>query len=367
MPGSFDVVIVGGGAVGAACARELARNGRRVAVVDRGDDRGDAWRAAAGMLAPQIEARRGDGLFALGLAARELYRSLAAELLDATGIDVGFWQDGILRVALDDADAADARATAEWQQRQGHACEWLDAAQVAAGWPWLAPACGALWAPNEGAIHPQRLVAALLADAERHGARLIRDEVALVERAGGRASGVRGRERYVAGQVVVAAGAWAGRITGLPRPLSIEPVRGQMLAVPWPGSVPRAIVYNRDCYMVARDGDAVLGSTMEYAGFDPTTTPAGIHRILERVGAFCPALSRIEPARVWSGLRPMTPDGRPIIGPEPALEGLWYAAGHGRNGILLAGITGVLVRRMMDGDVMDFDLAAVSPDRFWQW
>jgi glycine oxidase len=367
LPATFDVLIIGGGAVGAACARELARSGRRVGVLDRGEDRGDAWRAAAGMLAPQIEAHQDDPLFELGLAGRELYRDLAAALLETTGMDIGLWQEGILRVALEEADVAESRATAAWQRQQGHICDWLDAEEIGARWPWLAPTQGGLWAPHEGALQPDRLVGALLADAERHGAALLRDEAVALERSGDRITGVRGRESYAAGHVVVAAGAWSGRLRGLPRPVSVEPVRGQMAALPWPAGVPRAIVYNRDCYIVARDGEAVIGSTMEYTGFDVGTTSGGLGRIFDRASALCPVLSTAELRRTWSGLRPMTPDGRPIIGPEPELDGLWYATGHGRNGILLAGITGVLIRQLIGGEEIDEDLSAVTPTRFWRW
>ena len=367
MPATFDVLIIGGGAVGAACARELALTGRRVGVIDRDEDRGDAWRAAAGMLAPQIEARQDDPLFELGLAGRERYHDLADELLESTGVDIGLWQDGILRVAMDDDDVAESRATAAWQRQQGHVCDWLDAEEIGSRWPWLAPTQGGLWAPHEGALRPERLVAALLADAERHGTTVIRDEAVTLERSGGRAAGVRGRELYAADQVVIAAGAWSGRLAGLPRPVSVEPVRGQMAALPWPAGVPRAIVYNRDCYLVARDDEAVVGSTMEYTGYEVGTTSAGLGRIFARTSALCPVLSTLELRRTWSGLRPMTPDARPIIGAEPELDGLWYATGHGRNGILLAAITGLLIRRLIAGEGIDEDLTAVSPERFWRW
>lgn len=367
MTTTYDVLIIGGGAVGAACARELARSGRRVGVIDRGEDRGDGWRAAAGMLAPQIEARQDDPMFELGLAGREYYRELAPELLDSTGIDVALWHEGILRVAMDDDDVAESRAMAAWQRQQGHVCDWLDSDEVANRWPWLSRTQGGLWAPHEGALRPDRLVAALLADAERNGATLIRDEVVTLERGGDRVTGARGRDRYAADQVVLAAGAWSREVRGVPRPVSVEPVRGQMAALPWPAGVPRAIVYNRDCYLVARDDEAVVGSTMEYTGFEVGTTSAGLGRIFARTSALFPLLSTLELRRTWSGLRPLTPDGRPIIGLEPELGGLCYATGHGRNGILLAGITGVLVRQMLAGEEIEEDLTAVRPERFWRW
>jgi glycine/D-amino acid oxidase-like deaminating enzyme len=140
-----------------------------------------------------------------------------------------------------------------------------------------------------------------------------------------------------------------------------------MLSLPWPKEVNRAILYSRDCYLLTRGDEAVAGSTMEYAGFDATPTSAGLSRILEAAGGLCPPLTGLDVRRTWAGLRPMTPDGLPLLGPEPRLRGLWYATGHGRNGILLAAITGMLMRLMMTGQQPTEDLSALKPERFWNW
>jgi glycine oxidase len=137
-----------------------------------------------------------------------------------------------------------------------------------------------------------------------------------------------------------------------------------MAALPWPDDIPRAIIYHKDSYLLARGGEAVIGSTMEDAGFRPEVTTAGVAQIFSATMSLCPGLLRAKVRRTWAGLRPVTPDGLPIIGPETQLEGLWYASGHGRNGILLAGITGVLVRQLMDGAQPAYDLRAFSADRF---
>ena len=140
-----------------------------------------------------------------------------------------------------------------------------------------------------------------------------------------------------------------------------------MAAFPWPPGARRAIVYGRGGYLVARGDEAIAGSTMEYAGFDPHITSAGVARVFASAAALCPALSGAEARRTWAGLRPMTPDGLPIIGAEPRLQGLWYATGHGRNGILLAGLTGLLMRQLLEGETPDEDLEPFAPDRFWKW
>src|SRR6185312_5035512 len=115
-------------------------------------------KAAAGMLAPQIETGPEDPALELGLAGRELYASLAPALLETTGIDIGLWREGIASVAADETEAGDLRARVAWQRQQSHLSDWLDADEVRARWPWLGRTSGALWAPHEGAVEPQNLV-----------------------------------------------------------------------------------------------------------------------------------------------------------------------------------------------------------------
>ncbi len=368
MTAAYDVIVVGGGPVGAATARELALAGRRVLVLDPEGDQGQAWKAAAGMLAPQLESEPEGPLLELGLAAREYYGRLAEALLETTGSDIGLWREGIAWVAADEAEAAELRSRVATQRQQGHLADWLDADEVRTRWSWLGHTAGAFWAPHEGAVEPARLVAALREDAARLGTVFTQDAAVAVESRGDRVSGVAGRTgKYAAGDVVIAAGAWSGSIGGVPRPIAVAPVRGQMAAFPWPGGARRAIVYGRGGYLVARGEEAIAGSTMEYAGFQPETTSAGLARVFATVTALCPTLTSAEVRRTWAGLRPITPDGLPIIGPEPRLRGLWYATGHGRNGILLAGLTGLLLKQLIGGEPAAEDLAPFSAERFWQW
>ncbi len=365
MHSSHDVIVLGGGAIGAACARELASTGRRVLILEAGGHMGQAWRAAAGMLAPQIEADANDPLLQLGLAARDYYRTLASQLRETTGIDLSLWQEGIGRVAGSEVEAEQLRSKVRWQQQQGYECDWLDPSEVGQRWPWLAPTVGALWAQRDGALDPDAMVRALLADAQRLGAITIADRAVGLEQEGERVVGVRGESgRYASGDVVLAAGAWSGLLEGLPREVPVRPIRGQMAALPWPANIPRAIVYHKDCYILARAGEAILGSTMEDVGFQPEVTSAGLARIFGATMALCPSLIRAKVRRTWAGLRPMTPDGLPIISAEPRLAGLWYTTGHGRNGILLAGITGVLLRQLMNRESPLIRVQPFAADRF---
>lgn len=366
-PGS-DVVVIGGGAVGSACARAIALTGRSVTLLQRPDTPGEGWRAAAGMLAAQIEAGPDDPLFNLALAGRSFYRRNAEALGGGDGAGIGLMECGILQVARTPADEENAKAKVAWQRQQGYRADWLSAEEVAQGWPWIARCIGAFWAPEDGALDPVRTVQAFRADALLHGGRIVSDVAVGLARDGDRLHGVIGElGRYPADSVVIAGGAWAGRLEHLPRPVSVEPVRGQMASFAWPANQPPAIIYGPHCYLLKRGDELLAGATMEHVGFDVEVTASGLAELLARVASIYPELAQSHPKRSWAGLRPGTPDGLPIIGPEPRLEGLWYATGHGRNGILLAGITGEFIAQGIAGDPIPDELHAVRPTRFWNW
>ncbi|HEX9728139.1 MAG TPA: glycine oxidase ThiO [Gemmatimonadales bacterium] len=364
-----DVLVVGGGIVGAAAARGLAGAGLIVELIDSGTEDGIATQASGGMLAPLAESGADDPLAGLSVRARDLYRELAPALHDETGIDVGLWSEGILKVAFTEEEEDAGRSSIAWQRQQGLNTDWLPASALRQQCPGLSPAVrGAVLAPEDGALDPMALLEALLVSGTKHGLRIARNEhVQRVLIEDGRVTGVvTDKTRRAAGAVVVAAGSWSRRIEGLPRPLSVEPVRGQMLAFDWPDGEPRAIVYSGRGYVLWRGAEAVAGSTMEHVGFDASVTDEGVEQVGEIAGRLYPALAGAPIRRRWAGLRPATPDGRPIIGPDPEIPGLWYATGHGRNGILLAGITGEILANLFTENTLEFDLSLLAPSRFWQ-
>lgn len=337
-------------------------------VVEPDDRPGSAWRASAGLLAPQVEADPEGPLFELGIAGREYYRDRARELADETGIDIQLFDGGILRLAADDTDADHLRDSVAGQRQHGHSVDWLSAAEVRAERPWAGDCHGALWAPHDGSLDPVKLVSAMRASAGRARARFGSDQAIGLETAGGRIVGVRGAKgRYPTGDVIIAAGAWSGRLEGLPRPVSVEPVKGQMVARRWPEGVPPGVVYSRRSYVLERNGEAWCGATIEHAGFNPEVTEVGAEAVQREANRLIPSLAREAVLRTWAGLRPGTPDGLPIIGPEPTTGGLWYATGHGRNGILLAGITAVILTHLMAGEATFDGVEALAPTRFWNW
>jgi glycine oxidase len=361
---SCEVIVVGGGVIGAACARAAALRGLQVALCEPGPDRAAASPASAGMLAAQIEPSD-DAMRALGVRGRDLYEHLALALRETTGLDIGFWRSGIARIAFDDAVAQQVRDDVAAQRQAGLRCDWLEPDELMERFPGAAPgARGALFAPEDGAVDPAALTKALLADARRLGVTVVPERVMRVIIAEQRATGVALAHGTIdAPHVVIAAGAWSPGIGGLRRPLPVEPVRGQMAAAPWPAGTPASILYADHGYVLARGGEALMGSTMEHAGFDGRVTDAGIDQVVATAIRLLPALGNARPTRTWAGLRPLTPDGRPIVGADPETEGLWFATGHGRNGILLAALTGEVIGTLLAGEATDVDLAPFAPGR----
>jgi glycine oxidase len=358
---------VGGGVIGAACARAAARRGLRVTIFEPGPPAGAATPAAAGMLASQVEPMD-EALLALSVRARDLYASLAPGLQGATGIDLRLWRDGIATLALDERDADRLRERARQQHQAGLRAEWLEPQAVRTRWPGVSPACrGAVLAPDDGAIDPAALGRAFTADARRLGAEIVPHRVAALLSESGRVTGVEvdGMQRAF-GHVVLAGGAWSALVPGLPRTLPVKPVRGQMAATRWPADTPPVILYHDHCYVLARGGEALLGSTMENAGFDPQVTREGLARIVRSTAALLPAVKTLPVERSWAGLRPVTPDGAPIVGPDPDVRGLWYATGHGRNGILLAGLTGEAIGDLLELGTSGLDISSWRVERFAQ-
>jgi glycine oxidase len=252
---SCEVLVAGGGIIGAACARALALRGLKVAICEPGPDPAAASAASAGILGPQIEATD-ESLRALGLRARDLYDTLAVALADTTGIDIGLWREGIASLAFEDAEAERLRDAVAHQRQAGLRCDWLEAADAAELFPAAAPCLGAMFAPEDGAVDAPALTRALRADAKRLGARTFATRVNRINTILGRVTGVEipaGKIR--AEHVVIAAGAWSTQINHLPRHLPVEPVRGQMAAAPWPDNMPRTVLYYDHAYVLARSGD----------------------------------------------------------------------------------------------------------------
>lgn len=348
---SPDVLIIGGGIIGLATAWELARRQVAVEIVDAGEFAQAASAAAAGMLAPLFEAQGEDDFFSYCRQSRDLWETWSTELQGASDLDLDYDTSGA--VALTAASDGDALATLmRCAAAVGEPCRPMDAVELREVIPHLRSNCGpGLLLPGEHRVDNQKVCRALLVACERAGVGLFAEHgVRAIERRG-QGWSVRGDGwRKQADRVILAAGVWTTRIDGVP-PLPLSAVRGQMFEladVEWPfiGSV--RVGHH---YAVRRRGQRLLvGATMEPVDGDGTyPTPAGLHELLDFSQRWFPGVGGLPMVRSWAGLRPATPDGRPLIGWLE--DGLAVASGHFRNGILLAPWTGRQLTSALLGQV----------------
>lgn len=358
----FDAIFVGGGVVGLCCAWYAARRGARVAVLERGEPGAGATGVAAGMLAPVGELSFGEPeLLEMTLAAARVYPEFVAALEAETGMSTGYEQLGALHIALDRDEAAQLRRVHDLQRSLDLDAEWLPPRRCRELEPGLTPSFnGGVHAKGEAAIDPRRLTAALLPALGAAGVE-IRAGTEVVDGVyeGERLRGVRtaARDELHADAVVLAAGAWSGAMGWLPehaRP-PVRPVKGEVLELRIrEGAAPpaRRIVASERVYLVPRDdGRLIVGATVEERGFDTKVTAGGVLELLREAYRLLPDVAEMELVGSAAGLRPGTPDNLPIVGPG-AIDGLFLATGHYRNGILLAPLTGEAVAALLADSAM---------------
>ena len=366
---NFDVAIIGGGVIGCSLARALAGEGVRVAVVERGAPGEEASWAAAGMLAPSAEAEKQSPIFALGRASLERYNQLAPDLASETGIDCEYRAVGSLVLFADEQERKSWADALAWQCSQGVPLQELSASDLREREPQLAPFAGAFFLPGDHQIDNRLLMKALVQSCRIRGVEFVLGKAAVeVERNGSRTSGVRLENDCVhAGQVVNAAGSWAGsiRVPGLAS-APIRPVKGHMLALQTDSLRLRHVARCQHIYVVPRSGGRFLiGSTMEEVGFDKTPRAAPLTGLLNAAQRICPELEKSALTEFWAGLRPTSSDGLPMLGPT-SLDGYFAALGHFRNGILLAPITAEILSGWLLRGKPPIPADAFLPGRFTQ-
>ncbi|HUN47496.1 MAG TPA: glycine oxidase ThiO [Stellaceae bacterium] len=347
------IAIIGGGAVGLGIGWRLAAAGCAVDVFERGAaGHGASW-AAAGMLAAGIEAEPGEiPLLALNRESQRRWPGFAAELRDASGIDVELRTEGTLELALTGDDLRQLRFSYEFQRGLGIELEWLTPAAARKREPHLgASLAGAVLSAGDHQVNNRRLVEALAVAFTHAGGRLHENSaVTALETAGGRVSGVRLADGgHAADIVVLAAGAWSRAIPGIPPEAlpPIRPVKGQLIALRMEKTAPLVshVIWAPGVYLVPRrDGRLILGATVEERGFDETLTAGGALSLLEAAWRALPAIDELPIDEMWVGFRPGSPDDAPVLGPSP-VDGLVLATGHHRNGILLTPVTADEVSR----------------------
>jgi glycine oxidase len=371
-----DVVVVGGGIMGCACAYELAKAGASVTLLEYGKMGMQATNAAAGMLAPMIEARGPGGMLQAGMRALREYPALAAEVEAQCGFGVELRLDGILKVAFTQEQLDELRRRYAWQRELGLPLGWLDAETCHELEPRISPrVLGGVFSEGEGSVSNQMLTLGLARAAMARGAKIReRTPVTGFTSRGGRVVAVRsGDASFACDAVVIAAGARSGQVAARLRAphskqqtassegraaansqeptaatplLPVRPVRGQMIALGGMSAPIRHVVWGPDGYLVPRaNGLVFAGATVEDVGFRRRTTRAGIRAMRAMAIALVPQLAAATEHFEWAGLRPGSPDDLPMVGPLPGWPNVIAATGHYRNGILLGPLTGKLVAR----------------------
>jgi glycine oxidase len=325
-----DVVIIGGGVIGLTIARALAQRGvREVMLIERGRLGAEASWAAGGILAPQVEVDDKDEFFELACASRDLYREFAESLKDETGVDVELDRSGTLCLGFTSADEAELRRRFEWQHREGLEVEWLDADEARGLEPSIsAEVRCALRFPRDFQVENRRLISALVRANEELGTLLVTGSTIKALRIKDRKIfGVETSNGFVSTPVVVlAAGAWTSIIKSpdakLPA-IGLEPVRGQMLCFEARPEIARQVIYSSRGYLVPRrDGRVLAGSTAERVGFEKGVTEEGLAAIKSMAIEIAPGIAALPVIDSWSGLRPRSADGLPVLGRTAEIEGL---------------------------------------------
>ena len=367
-PSSAEVVIIGGGVIGLSIARALAMRGvRDVTVVEKNEFAREASWAAGGILAPQVEADAENDFFRVACASRDMYRGFAKALRDESGINVELDLTGTIYVAFTAEEEAGFRSRYDWQRSEGLEVEWLNHEQARTLEPCLSERVRcALRFPNDVQVENRRLSQALLRSNKKFGIQLIdRCAVKDVQVVAGRVRGVNTSQGFIgASSIVIAAGAWSSMIDPV-RIIQVEPVRGQMLCFQAQPPIAHHVIYSSRGYLIPRaDGRLLAGSTTEAVGFDKSVTDDGVSKITSMAREITPSVTNLPLLDSWAGLRPGAADDLPVLGMSVEIEGLVYATGHYRNGILLAPITGQLIAETIMSGKTPAALAGFSPERF---
>jgi glycine oxidase len=356
----YDALVVGGGVIGLASAWRAAQRGLSVLLLERDEPGAGASGVAAGMLAPVTETEFVEqALLALNLAGAEMWPAFAAELGERSGLDTGYRSSGALMAAADRDDGEELRRLYRFQLSLGLDVEWVGSRDARRLEPRLSPrVSGAINAPREGYVEPRSVVRALRAAFEHEGGEVVCGaNVTSVARDGVRLEGGR---RVAADRVVVAAGCWSGAFEGAP---PVRPVKGQILRLRGGEPIVERLVRTPRCYVVARaNGEVVVGATVEEQGFDTSVTAGGVYRLLEAAVEVLPDIEELELVETAARLRPGSPDNSPSIG--PGADGVVWATGHYRNGVLLAPITAAAVADLLAGEGLPESVAPFSPGRF---
>ncbi|WEG13329.1 glycine oxidase ThiO [Pullulanibacillus sp. KACC 23026] len=362
IPEPFDSIIIGGGVNGCSIAYHLAKQGKKVLLLEKNKIGSEASSAAAGMLGVQAELDDPNSLFELAKKSRALFPAIASEIREVTHIDIELIWNGQLKIAETREQVIHYKKIADWQTSIGEKAVWLEPEEVLELEPSLSNNIhGALYFPEEGHVSAPQLTQGFAKAAAAFGA-VIREfcEVQTLLIQDGTVNGVRTPTGDFYGQsIVVATGAWSRKWLpeGMNEKNAYFPVKGEAFSVQTNVPLLKRTVFTKGCYMVPKKGgELIIGATMEPHTFDKSVSVEGLSQLMNKVKTLLPLIGTATLDRFWSGIRPMTPDGYPYLGEHPELNHLFFAVGHSRNGILLSPITGKSMADLILGNTPSVDL-----------
>jgi glycine oxidase len=351
-----DVLIAGGGIIGASIAWRLARQGLSVTLCDAAHIGAEASSAAAGMLSVGGEFDAPSSVLEFAIASLARYAAFTNDLEIDSGLPIEFRETGAVQIALTSADLDMITKRAAFQRSVGIASSLLTADELRSVAPAVRPnAIGAVHYPNDATVDPAGLMRALRAACLARGVSL--NENSRVTSIAATNAGIRAclsDKSIEARSAVIAAGSWSSSIAvtidsrayALPRSF---PIKGHLLGYRLPpGSVPATIRHEHTYILQRSDGFTIAGSSTEDLGYDRTIDDRMVLNISRRAGEIVPAIGSLEPESVWIGFRPGCDSAAPQIARLQS-SSLWTAYGHYRNGILLAPATADLVSQQIAG------------------
>ena len=365
LPPRVDVAVVGAGVIGLSIGWRLARRGLSVAVVDAGPAGGGTSAAATGMLAASAEHEPGGGpLLELARESLALWPALRREVEAESGLSIDYRDEGTLIVAVGRDEVERLRFRHKMQRDAGLDARWLSGAAVLDLEPGLRPNIAAgILCPGDHQVDPGSTLQALKAAFLGQGGHLAEStRVERLEMEGGRVTGIATSAGIChAGTVVVASGAAiaSGSLLPIGIRVPVRPLKGQSMALRGrsafgrPAALPvDHVIWTSEIHIAPKaDGRMIVGATMEEAGFDASVTAGGLYALLEGVRRVLPGAEDMAVEAVWAGFRPTSEDDAPILG-GTAVRGLLLAAGHHRNGYLLAPVTARAIEDLVvDGAV----------------
>lgn len=365
---TYDAIVIGGGVNGGAIAFNLAKRGRKVLLLEKDRLASKASGAAAGMLGAQAELDGEGPLFQLARTSRAMFSGLADELKMTSGIDIELVNKGMLRLALTDWEQQEHRRIIGVHRKNGELAELLTGEEVRKREPTLSnEVIGAMYLEKDGQVAAPQLALGFLRSASALGS-VIKEyvEVHSFHFSNGKITGVATNEGdFMSDNVVVTGGAWSEKLlreTGLQ--LKTYPVKGECFSVRTEAPLLSSTIFTHDCYLVPKKGGRiVVGATIIPNTFNQQVTVEGISLLMENAKKLVPSIAQAEWEGAWAGIRPQTADGLPYLGEHPELKGLFIAAGHFRNGILLSPITGEVMADLIERKPPSIDISSFCVDR----